>query len=349
MAERAGAGLAPAAVKAAPATAGVRTGWRPSRTTVGWVAGGVLVIALVLATVLYDNRLPVGSAGFRTIVTMRLESVATIVVVAFCHGVGTVIFHTATGNRILTPSILGFDALYRLMQTSLVFVLGGTAVAATGGLGAVAVQTVLMVGFATLLYGWLFSGRRADLHVLLLVGVVLGMGFASVSTFMQRMLTPSEFDVLSARLFGNISGSDASYLPWAAAVCVAVGAVLWRRRHVLDVVALGRDVSTNLGLNHRREVLLLLVLVALLVSVSTTMVGPMTFFGFVVATLTYQVAGAATHARLLPLAALVGTCALLGAYFVLRHVFYAAGLVTVIIELVGGLIFLVHLLRKGLR
>lgn len=118
---------------------------------------------------------------------------------------------------------------------------------------------------------------------------------------------------------------------------------------MLDVVALGRDVSTNLGLNHRREVLLLLVLVALLVSVSTTMIGPMTFFGFVVATLTYQIAGVADHARLMPLAALVGTATLLGAYFVLRHVFYAAGLVTVIIEFVGGLVFLVYLLRKGLR
>jgi iron complex transport system permease protein len=34
-------------------------------------------------------------------------------------------------------------------------------------------------------------------------------------------------------------------------------------------------------------------------------------------------------------------------YFVLRHVFYAAGMLSIIIEFAGGLFFLVYLLRKG--
>ena len=73
------------------------------------------------------------------------------------------------------------------------------------------------------------------------------------------------------------------------------------------------------------------------------------FIGFVVATLTYQVLASSEHARMLPMVALLATAALLGAYGVLRHVFYAGGMISVIIELVGGLVFLVHLLRKGLR
>ncbi|GMA31408.1 iron chelate uptake ABC transporter family permease subunit [Litorihabitans aurantiacus] len=322
------------------------TSWRRWAPFAGAAALTLLFAAGVL---LYDNRLPVGSEGWRTIVGMRLTSVGTIVVVAFCQGVGTLVFHTATSNRILTPSILGFDALYRVIQTALVFVFGAGAIAATDGLPKIALQSLLMVAVATALYGWLFSGRRANLHVLLLVGVVLGMAFGSLSTFMQRLLTPSEFDILSARLFGNISASNVSYLPWAAGVCVVVGAVLWRRRHVLDVVALGRETATNLGVNHRREVLLALILVAVLISVSTSLVGPMTFFGFVVATLTYQLVATSRHALMLPGVALLATAVLLGAYFVLRHVFYAGGMISVIIELVGGLVFLIHLLRKGLR
>jgi iron complex transport system permease protein len=95
--------------------------------------------------------------------------------------------------------------------------------------------------------------------------------------------------------------------------------------------------------------MLTLVLVAVLISVSTSMAGPMTFFGFVVAMLTYQVVGDSRHSRTLPMVVAVACATLLTAYFVLRHVFYAAGLVSVIIELGGGLVFLVHLLRKGLR
>ncbi|MEH3089987.1 MAG: iron chelate uptake ABC transporter family permease subunit [Microbacterium arborescens] len=91
----------------------------------------------------------------------------------------------------------------------------------------------------------------------------------------------------------------------------------------------------------------LLILVAVLISVSTTLVGPMTFFGFIVATLAYQLAGSSRHAVVLPFAVLLGLATLLGGYFVLRHVFYAAGMLTVIIEFVGGLFFIVHLLRRG--
>jgi iron complex transport system permease protein len=306
-------------------------------------------VAAAVGVLAYGNPAAPGSAGFWIIVQSRFASVGTILVVAFCQGVATVAFHTVTQNRILTPSILGFDALYRVIQTGIVFLLGAGALAATDGLAKVALQSAVMVAFATVLYGWLFTGTRANLHLLLLVGVVLGMGFGSLSTFMQRLLTPSEFDILSARLFGNISASDASYLPWGALVCVVVGTVLWRRRHVLDVVALGRDTAVSLGVRHRREVLITLVLVAVLISVSTSLVGPMTFFGFVVAMLTYQVVGDSRHARTLPMVAAVAAATLLGAYFVLRHVFYAAGLISVIIELGGGLVFLVHLIRKGLR
>lgn len=309
----------------------------------------LVAVATAVAILVYGNPAEPGSAGFWIIVRSRTVSIGTILIVSFCHGVATVIFHSVTNNRILTPSILGFDALYRVIQTALVFGLGAGAIAATDGLGKVALQSLVMIGFASLLYGWLFTGTRANLHLLLLVGVVLGMGFGSLSTFMQRLLTPSEFDILSARLFGSISTSNEAYLPWGALVCLVVGVLVWRRRHVLDVVALGRETATSLGVRHRREVMITLVMVAVLVSVSTSLVGPMTFFGFVVALLTYQVVGSSQHSRTLPMVVVMAAATLLLAYFVLRHVFYAAGLITVIIELGGGLVFLVYLLRKGLR
>ena len=305
-------------------------------------------IALAAAILVYGNPAAPGSAGFWIIVDSRLTSLGTIVLVSVCQAVATVLFHTATANRILTPSILGFDALYVLSQTALIFVFGMAAVGMEG-IPKIIAQSLLMIAFATLLYGWLFSGKRANLHLLLLVGVVLGIGFGSLSTFMQRLLTPSEFDVLSARLFGSIGRGNPDYLPIAGAIVVVVLVMVWRRRHVFDVVALGRDVATGLGVAYRREVVLILVTVAVLISVSATMVGPMTFFGFLVATIAYQFTREDRHAETLPLAIGVALVTLLGATFVLKHVFAAAGLVTVIIEFVGGLLFLAILLRKGLR
>lgn len=347
---------APAAQLGLVPTPALTTTTRPTPTrartfTPTWRLAIVLALAVAAAigVLTWDNPMPVGSSGFWTIARMRAVSVATIVVVAFAQAVGTLVFQTATSNRILTPSILGFDALYRVMQTALVFFFGASSLAATDGLPKIAAQTVLMVTFAALIFGVLFRSERTNLHVMLLMGMVMGLGLGSLSTFMQRLLTPSEFDILSARLFGNISNSNVAYLPWGAGMCLLVGAILWRRRHVLDVLALGRETATTLGLNWRREIMVMLLLVSVLISVSTTLVGPMTFFGFLVVTLTYQLAGSSRHARLLPMAVALGTLTLMGAYFILRHVFYAGGLVSVIIEFVGGLVFLTHLLRKGLR
>lgn len=312
------------------------------------VLGAVVLVAAV-AVLTYDITGAPGSRAFDLVVRMRATSVATVAVVAFCQATATVLFHTVTGNRILTPSIMGFDALYTVMQTALVFFFGVTTLNATDGLPKVVLQSALMVGFATVLYGWMFGGKRGNLHLMLLVGVVLGLGFSALSTFMQRLLTPSEFDILSARLFGNLSNSNPAYLPWAALVCAAAGVWAWRRRHRLDVLSLGRETATNLGLRYRREVIVTLVVVAVLVSVSTTLVGPMTFFGFLVATLAYSLTPSPKHAQVLPMAILLAGTGLLTGYFVLRHVFYAAGMLSVILELFGGLTFLILLLRKGLR
>ncbi len=308
---------------------------------------GAVVVVGALGVLFHDLPMDPSRRGFWLALELRGITVATIALVAVCQAAATVLFHTATSNRILTPSIMGFDALYVVMQTGLVFLFGGAALAATDGLLKVTLQSLLMIGFATLLYGWLFAGRRGDLHVMLLIGIVLGVGFGSLSTVMQRLLTPSDFDLLSARLLGNMSNSNPEYLPWAGIIVALVAVAVWRSRHRLDVLTLGRDTATSLGLSYKRQVTVLLVLVAVLISISTTLVGPMTFFGFIVATLAYQLAGSSRHAVVLPFAALLGMATLLTGYFVLRHVFYAAGMLTVIIEFAGGLFFIIHLLRKG--
>lgn len=309
-----------------------------------------------LRLVLLSGLLVLAMGGFATLfvhgaldfaLPRRLTMLGAMAVAAFAQGVGTVVFHTVTQNRILTPSIMGFDSLYTLMQTLLVWVFGGAAIAQTEGVGKLLAQTVLMVVFATILYRWLFSGRFGSLYLLLLVGVVFGMAFDSLSTFMQRLLDPTDYDMLSVQLFGRLSTVDASYLPLAFAVCAATGLVFWRRRHVLDVLLLGRHTATSVGIDYKRELTLMLILIALLVALATALMGPMTFYGFMVASIAYQIAGSHRHSYVLPMAFLLGMFTLVVGQFVLQHIFYAAGFLTVIIEFVGGLLFLYFLLRKG--
>jgi len=306
-----------------------------------------LAVAALLAAgclCLYLFAFVVGPVDFA--LSLRLPTAAAILVAAFTQALATVVFHTVTDNRILTPSIMGFDSLFVLVQTLLVTLFGGLILTDLDGVPLLLAQTGVMVGFALLLYRWLFSGTFASLHVLLLVGVVVGMAFRSLSTFLERLLHPTDYDLLSVELFGRITDVRTDTLPLAFAVCVVAGIVAWRRRHTLDALLLGREAASGIGVDHRREMTLALVLVAVLVSFSTALVGPLTFFGFVVATLAYQLTGTYRHAAVVPMATALGVILLAGGQFLLQHVFYAAGFLTVLIEFVGGLCFLVLLLRR---
>src|SRR5690625_3414837 len=278
---------------------------------------------------------------------MRVTSTVVMGVAAFCQATATIAFQSVTNNRIITPSIMGFESLYTAIQTAAVYFLGVAGVTMLQDTEQFLLQVVAMVALSVLLYGWLLRGRYANMQVMLLVGIIIGGGLGSVSTFMQRLLTPSEFAVLTARLFGSVSNADAGDLPLAVPLCLVAGTLLWVRAKRLNVMALGRDATTGLGLNHRAELIKVLVLVAVLVAVSTALVGPMTFFGFLVATLAYQLADTHDHRYVFPVAVLTGFVVLAGAYFVMNHVFYAQGVVSIIIELVGGSVFLVVILRKG--
>ncbi|HEY4577855.1 MAG TPA: iron chelate uptake ABC transporter family permease subunit [Yaniella sp.] len=307
----------------------------------------VAAIALTIGTIVYGNPMPFGSDGFWRIAESRVTSVIVIAVVALCHSFATVAFHTVTSNRIVTPSILGFEALYGLINTAAVFIFGAAGAALTRGIVSYFFQVAAMVAFATLLYSWLLGSKFTNVHTMLLVGVVMGAGLASLTTFMQRMLDPNEFDILTARLMGNISNASTEYLPYAVSIVLIVGTWLWLRSRRLDTLSLGSAVATNLGLNHRAELIKVLVAVSILMAMTTSLVGPMTFLGFLVATMAYSIADTYSHRAVFPISFLLGYVLLTGAYFVLRHIFYAQGAVTIIVELIGGLVFLIVIMRKG--
>lgn len=311
---------------------------------------GALVVAAVVfgfGVLAWDNPMPVGSEGFWRIAKHRATNVTVMAVVALAQAVATVAFQTVTNNRIITPSIMGFESLYRVVQTSTVYLFGVAGLVAIQGLWQFGLQVAIMVGLAMALYGWLLSGRYGNLQIMLLIGIIIGGGLGAISTFMQRLLTPSEFDVLAARLFGNVSNADASYLPLAIPLCVGAAGLLWMRARRLNLMALGPDTARSLGLDHRRELFVVLFLVAVLMATSTALVGPMTFLGFLVATLAYQFSDTHDHRLIFPVAVLTAFTILAGAYFVMKNIFYAQGMVSILIELVGGTVFLIVILRKG--
>src|SRR5690606_24054120 len=113
---------------------------------------------------------------------------------------------------------------------------------------------------------------------------------------------PSEFDVLQARLFGSVNNADPEYFHIAIPIVIIVALLLLVYSKRLNVMSLGKDIASSLGVNYRFSVIYVLVLVSILMSVSTALVGPLTFFGFLVATLSYQLAQTYDHRYIFPMA-----------------------------------------------
>ena len=321
-----------------------------SRKAAALPPASLLLVLAALACVAGIAFMTLGAKGpWSFVLPFRGTKLAAIALVGYSIAVSTILFQTVTANRILSPSIMGLDTLYILIQTALVFLLGsgGTAVLTPSVL--FLTQAAAMIGFSALLYMWLFSGRAQSLHLIVLVGLVLGVLFRSLSSFMHRIMSPNEFVILQDRLFANFNTVDVTVLTVAALAVLAVSIYGWRMMRVLDVMLLGRDAAIGLGIDYKRTVSQILIIVAVLVSVSTALVGPTTFFGLLVASLAYRLCRKEEHALLLPTAALLAILMLVGGQVLLERVFALDTALSVIIEFIGGIAFIILILRSASR
>lgn len=278
---------------------------------------------------------------------LRGMRLAAMVTVGVAIAVSTVLFQTITANRILTPSIMGLDALYICCQTALVFAMTGFGYAGINPVVGFATNFAIMLALALALFLPMLN-RRMDLGLMLLAGVVLGVLFRSITNLLARLIDPNDFAVLQGAVFASFNAVRADTLAVAIIITVIGAAVAWSLRYRLDVFALGRDVSTGLGLSWSRSVTGLLVLVAALVAAATALVGPIAFLGLLVAALAHKIVNSERHAVLLPAAALVAVIVLVGGQTLLQHVFGGEGTLSIVVELVGGIVFLT-MLFSGMR
>lgn len=313
-------------------------------------APALLIAMAALVVLAAAGFLTLGAKGsWSFVLPFRGTKLAALALVAYAISVSTILFQTVTTNRILTPSIMGLDNLYILIQTSLMFAIGSQGMAALTPPVMFLAQVLVMIGFSAGLYVWLFSGRTQSLHLVVLVGLVLGVLFQSLSSLLHRVMAPNEFVILQDRLFANFNTVDTSVLAIAALTVLAVTAYGAPKLRTFDVLHLGRDAAIALGVDYKRAVFQILIIVATLVSVSTALVGPTMFFGLLVASLTYRMSDSEMHMILLPLATLTGMLLLIGGQLVLERLFAFDAALSIVIEFAGGIAFILMVLRSASR
>lgn len=321
----------------------------PSEKNIGFLQGGTrpLWLAFALLSACCALFLTLNAGGnWDFVLPLRLTKLAALLLVAYAVGVSTLLFQTLTNNPILTPSILGFDSLYIFLQTLLVFLLGGVGYTELPLLGKFGLELAAMMGGSLLLFAALMKQGGRDLALMILIGVIFGILFRSLASLLQRMIDPEEFAVAQANTFASFNTVNQNLLGIGAVVLLASAVFVWRERHRLDVYLLGRDQAVNLGINYRRNTLWILLWIAALVATSTAVVGPVSFFGLLVAALANHFSPSVKHSIRLPMAFCLAGILLVGGQTVFEHLLGMKAVLSVVVEFAGGLVFLWLVLKK---
>ncbi|OPA79387.1 iron ABC transporter permease [Paenibacillus selenitireducens] len=259
----------------------------------------------------------------------------------------TVVFQTITNNRILTPSIIGLDALYMLIQTIVIFIFGSSSLFIRNGNINFIICLGLMIVFSAILFKVMFRGEGRNIYFLLLIGLIFGTLFQSLASFMQVLIDPNEFQIVQDKMFASFNNMKTNLLMISLVCFILVAVYLAKYMKYLDVLSLGRDQAINLGVPYDRVVKRLLTIVAILISISTALIGPITFLGLLVANVAYEFLRTYQHKTLILGSTLISIVALVGGQLIVERVFTFSTTLSVIINFIGGVYFIYLLLREN--
>lgn len=303
------------------------------------------VLSLILIVLLVGIGL--NSSNLSYALSRRIPKVAAIILTAISIAFSSMIFQTITNNRILTPSVLGLDSLYIFIQTIVIFLFGAKSIFVVNNNLNFILSVGIMIIFAILLYKLLFKRENNNIFFLLLVGLIFGTLFQSLSSFMQMVINPNEFLIVQDKMFASFNNVNTNVLMLSSIVVILAIAYCYDYIKILDVLSLGRDEAINLGVGYDKVVKRMLIVVVILVSVSTTLVGPITFLGLLVVNLTKESLNTYKHKYLLLGSMVISIIALIGGQLIVERVFALKTPLSVIINFVGGIYFMYLLLKEN--
>lgn len=283
---------------------------------------------------------------FNYAMKIRTPKLIVMLITAFSIGGASIVFQSIINNTIVTPCLLGMNALYTLIHTAVVFVAGSGSILAVNKNMSFVVDLALMGLVATVVYSYLFKKTRHNVLYVLLIGTVLSSFFSSIQSTLTRIMDPNEYENLLASLVASFSNINSEIIVLSLFVLAAVIFFLRKELALLDVITLGKNQAINLGVDYDRCIRRLLLGVTLCIAVATAMVGPISFLGLIIANLSWQLLKTYRHSQLILGSALFGMIVLIGGQLIVERIYVYSVPVSVFISVGGGIYFLYLLLAN---
>lgn len=305
----------------------------------------ILFVALLFCIAIYMFTFTGTKLDY--VLPRRGYKVLAMLLISFAIGYSSIVFQTIAANRILTPSIMGFDSFYLLLQSLLVFAYGDRTFQVLNTQANFFISVALMLLFALAMYYAIFRRQSKSMYLLLLVGLLMGTLFRSFSSFIVMLIDPNEFLIIQNAMFASFDKINLHLLGVSGVILIAV--MLWGVRYFrsLDVMSLGRENAISLGVDYHGVIRANLMLISVMVAISTALVGPITFLGVLVANLTYEICKSSKHIYMVSTCCLLTSVTVIGGQYLVEHLFNMSTTISIIINFVGGIYFIYLLLKSN--
>lgn len=268
---------------------------------------------------------------------------------AFIVGAGLtmcgILMQVLTKNSLADPYVLGIShgasagAVSVIMYGYLWF-LGGYGTMAGAFLGAL-ISITLAMKIASV-------RKKITATQLVLAGIAVSALFGAVTNLMIYHTKTGSDKVKTASywMMGSLSGSSWEKLKYATIAFLVCFALIMLLTRQLDVLMLGDDVASTVGVNTDKLKLMIILLATLLTGVIVSVSGPIGFVGLTFPHITRSIVGT-KHRRLVPAAVLVGGTFLVVADIISRIIVAPEELPIGVVSAFFGAPFFLYLIRKG--
>ena len=312
--------------------------------TLGSLLVGAAPVAPGAVFDLITGRGPSQGTDRTVVLAIRVPRIAAALLAGGALAVAGAGFQALTRNPLAEPSILGVSG-----GAAFGVVLGqvsglGQGIVEALGLTVLGFTGAVVAGVAVYLIAYTAGGL--PVHTLLLAGVIVGIFFSAAITVLISIVDTNRLGGVIHWLLGSVAPiPPASLAVFALATAAGVWLVLGQAR-ALNLLALGEEAASELGVNALRVKRRIFTGAALLTGTAVAFVGPIGFVGLIVPQALRMLLGP-DNRIIVPAALLAGGAFLLAADTLARTVVAPAELSVGVLTSFCGAPFFIWLLRRS--
>ena len=251
-----------------------------------------------------DNTLSV------IIFNYRLPQALTALLAGSALAVAGLLMQTLFRNPLADPSMLGISSGASLGVGIVILLTGaisGAAVSSFGWWSTIGVSLAAFIGAVVVLFVMLaFSSRMKNMTTLIIIGLMIAYLAGSITDILKFFSLKEDIHAFVIWGMGSFSGVGTSKMPiFAISIIIGLIATFFLSKN-LNILLLGEMYAENLGLNIRKNSVIIILVSGYLTAIVTAYCGPIAFVGLAMPHIARFLFKSSDHRLLIPATMLIG-------------------------------------------